>query len=332
MMSRIENPNDVTANSHRAQWLLPIVFVAIYGSGFVGAKLGLPYAEPVTFLWLRFTIAAIALAAVAVVLGVQWRLYKPLWVIISGLLLQGVFSVGTFYALYEGMKPAVSALIISLQPLLVAVLGGFYLKEIVSLNRWFGLLLGILGVGIVVSDGLTTDGISLASLAWVLFALLGLTLGQLIQKKHCADMNLWVGGSIQSAGAAVVMLLAVIYLDAFDIVWHRDFIIGLSWMTFGVSLGAVTLLFIMLRTNTANQVASVFYGVPVAAALVAWPLFGQTPSTADWIGFMVVAVSVLIANSSIPQWMKTSVKLIVKPSVKPLVKPLVRSPAKQCEG
>jgi drug/metabolite transporter (DMT)-like permease len=109
-------------------------------------------------------------------------------------------------------------------------------------------------------------------------------------------MNLWTGGCLQSAFAALTMLCAAIFLDATHVVWHLEFLLGLTWMTIGVSLGAVSLLFIMLRSNTANQVASVFYGVPVAAALVAWPLFGQVPSAIDWLGFVIVAISVVIAN------------------------------------
>lgn len=275
----------------------PLLFVFIYGSGFVGAKLGLPYAEPVTFLALRFAIAAIILGVIAMILKASWKQEKLTWLLSSGLLLQGVFSVGTFYALYYGMKPALSALVIALQPLFVAVLGGFYLQEKVTLQRWAGLFLGIIGVAIVLADSLTTEGISAISLTWILISLSGLTLGQLIQKKHCAQMNLWTGGCIQSAFAAVVMLVAMITLDASHIIWHMDFLIGLTWMTVGVSLGAVTLLFLMLRSNTANQVASVFYGVPVAAALVAWPLFSQVPSAIDWLGFIIVAASVVIANA-----------------------------------
>jgi drug/metabolite transporter (DMT)-like permease len=285
-----------TMTSTKTATIIPFLFVFIYGSGFVGAKLGLPYAEPVTFLALRFAIAAIILGVVALILKASWKQEKLFWLLGSGLLLQGVFSVGTFYALYYGIKPALSALVIALQPLFVAVLGGFYLQEKVSLQRWAGLCLGIVGVMIVLADGITTEGISTISVTWILISLLGLTLGQLIQKKHCAQMNLWTGGSLQSAFAALAMLCAVLFLDAGHVVWHQEFLIGLTWMTIGVSLGAVTLLFIMLRSNTANQVASVFYGVPVAAALVAWPLFGQVPSAIDWLGFTIVAISVVIAN------------------------------------
>lgn len=287
----------------RASVLAPFLFVFIYGSGFVGAKLGLPYAEPVTFLALRFGIAAIILGGVALLLRVTWSLVNIQWVLLSGVLLQGVFSVGTFYALVYGMKPAVSALIIALQPLLVAVLGGRYLMEVVTPQRWLGLLLGIVGVAIVVADGLSTEGLSIGSLLWIGVALLGLTLGQLIQKKHCSSMNLWSGGCIQCCAAAIVMVIPVIWMGAESIEWHSSFIIGLVWMTVGVSVGALTLLFFMLKRNTANQVSSVFYGVPVAAALIAWPLFGQVPTIVDVIGFSVVAISVIIANAkTLPRW------------------------------
>ena len=289
-------------SSSKVQMLILFLFVFIYGSGFVGAKLGLPYAEPVTFLAIRFLMASIILGVIAVILKANWKQEKIFWLLSSGLLLQGVFSVGTFYALYYGMKPAMSALVIALQPLLVAVLGGFYLREKVTVQRWFGLVLGIMGVAIVVADGLTTERVSLTSLVWILISLLGLTLGQLVQKKHCTHMNLWVGGSLQSAFSALVMFIATIFLGATDIVWHLDFIIGLTWMTLGVSVGAVTLLFIMLRNNTANQVASVFYGVPVAAALVAWPIFGQVPTLVDWLGFTIVVISVLVANKKLSFW------------------------------
>jgi drug/metabolite transporter (DMT)-like permease len=297
--------------SNRLTISIPILFVFIYGSGFVGAKLGLPYSEPFTFLALRFFLAAIILGLIARSLHSCWRVQNLSWLLISGFLLQGVFSAGIFYALYFGMKPAVAALIIALQPLLVAVMAGFYLGEKVTLQRWVGLFVGIAGVSMVVADGLTTEGISSLSLMWCLFGLLGLTLGQLVQKKHCASMDLFVGGFIQSVSAGLFMGLFAFLFEPMKVIWSGEFIVALLWMGVGVSIGALTLLYIMLRRSSANQVASVFYGVPVAAALVAWPLFGQTPSWVDWVGFTVVACSILISNTHIhcryPLWLRTLV-------------------------
>ncbi|MEH6814600.1 MAG: DMT family transporter, partial [Motiliproteus sp.] len=277
--------------------LLPLLFVTVYGSGFVGAKLGLPHSEPFTFLALRFALAGAILLLAALLL----KKTKPVhlgWMFLSGLLLQGVFSVGVFYALYSGMTPAVSALIIALQPLLVAVLSAFFLAETVPPKRWFGLFLGLLGVTIVVIDGLATNSITILNLSWALLGLLGLTFGQLLQKRYCADMDLLSGGAFQTLSAALVMGLCGYLFESMSVNWNNEFIIALLWMSIGVSIGALSLLYLMIRQQSSTQVASVFYGVPVAAALVAWPLFGQVPSAVDWLGFAIVALAVVIANHS----------------------------------
>jgi drug/metabolite transporter (DMT)-like permease len=277
--------------------VVPLLFVFIYGSGFVGSKLGLSDAEPFTFLTIRFFIATILLGGIAYWVKDSWRMENIGWLILSSLLLQGALSAGSFYAVFLDMKPAVCALIIALQPLLVAVLSGVYLGEVVSLQRWFGLLLGIGGVVIVVADGLSTQGITVVSLSWAIFALLGLTVGQLIQKKHCADTGLFSGGFVQSLTVTFVMAFLAFAFETMEVKLSASFAVSMLWMSIGVSIGALSLLYLMIRQNTANQVASVFYGMPVTAALVAWPLFGQVPGFIDWIGFLIVAMGVVIANS-----------------------------------
>lgn len=278
--------------------ILTLLFVAVYGSGFVGAKLGLNYSEPFTFLAIRFSIAGGLLAVGAILLDAPLP-RNPSWILLSGFLLQGLFSVGVFYALYLGMKPAICALIIALQPLLVTVLAGPYLQERVTLKRWLGLVTGVTGVTgvvVVVADGLVVEGININMLLWAVVGLLGLSFGQLVQKKHCADMHLVSGGALQVLGTAVLMFLFAYGFESMALEWHLDLFIAVFWMAIGVSLGAVTLLYILIRRNSASQVASVFYGIPVAAALIAWPLFEQTPTLVDWIGFAIVVLGIGVAN------------------------------------
>ena len=279
---------------------LPLIFVVIYGSGFVGAKLGLLYSEPFTFLAMRFALAGVLLVAAAFLLDAVWP-RRWGWLLLSGLLMQGVFSAGVFYALWLGMKPAVSALIIALQPLLVAVLAGPYLGEQVSRQRWVGLVIGVLGVALVVADGLAVEGITLTNLSWALVSLVGLAAGQLVQKKHCAQMNLFSGGAIQVLATLPLLLILAWMFETGDIVWHADLALAVFWMGVGVSIGALSVLYIMLRTNQATQVASVFYAVPVVAALMAWPMFDEIPTLMDWLGFSIVALGILVANSDLSQ-------------------------------
>ncbi len=279
---------------------LPLIFVVIYGSGFVGAKLGLLYSEPFTFLVMRFALAGVLLVAAAFLLDATWP-KRWGWLLLSGLLMQGVFSAGVFYALWLGMKPAVSALIIALQPLLVAVLAGPYLGEQVSRQRWVGLVIGVLGVALVVADGLAVEGITPINLGWALIALVGLAAGQLVQKKHCAQMNLFSGGAIQVLATLPLLLILGWLFETGDIAWHPDLALAVFWMGVGVSIGALSVLYIMLRNTQATQVASVFYGVPVVAALMAWPMFDEIPTLMDWLGFSIVAVGILVANSDLSQ-------------------------------
>lgn len=276
--------------------LLTLLFITVYGSGFVGAKLGLAYSEPFTFLGVRFLIAGGLLAIGALLLDAPWP-KNPGWILMVGFLLQGVFSAGVFYAMYLGMKPAVCALIIALQPLLVTVLAGPYLQEEVSIQRWLGLIIGVAGVSLVVADGLAVEGITPVTLIWAVVGLLGLSLGQLMQKKHCADMHLISGGALQVLGTVPLMFLLAMTFETMQIEWHLDLVISIFWMAIGVSLGAVTLLYILISRSSASQVASVFYGIPVAAALIAWPLFNQIPTLIDWVGFAIVVIGIGVANT-----------------------------------
>lgn len=276
--------------------LLTFLFVTVYGSGFVGAKLGLAYSEPFTFLGIRFLIAGGLLALGALFLGAPWP-RNPVRIFWVGFLLQGVFSAGVFYAMYLGMKPAVCALIIALQPLLVTVLAGPYLQEKVAVQRWVGLAIGVAGVSLVVADGLALEGITVTTLAWALVGLFGLSLGQLMQKKHCADMHLISGGAIQVLATVPLMFFFAYTFETMQLTWHLDLVIALFWMAIGVSLGAVTLLYILINRGSASQVASVFYAIPVAAALIAWPLFEQVPTLIDWSGFAIVVLGIWVANS-----------------------------------
>ena len=289
--------DQMTTGRSAQRLMLPLLFVLIYGSGFVGAKLGLLYSEPFTFLLWRFILAGGLLLVAAYLLDAAMP-SKLGWLILSGLLMQGVFSAGLFYAVYLGMKPAVSALIIALQPLLVTVLAGFYLSEKVTAQRWLGLLLGVVGVVLVVIDGLTTEGNNWINISCAVIALLGLSLGQLIQKKHCSDMNLISGGAVQVLATIPPLLLLSWLFESGELTWHLELVISMFWMAVGVSIGALSLLYIMLQQNSASQVASVFYGIPVAAALVAWPLFDQIPTAIDWFGFSIVVLGVWVANSS----------------------------------
>ncbi|MDZ7811511.1 MAG: EamA family transporter [Arhodomonas sp.] len=112
----------------RALWRvgMPALFVLLWSTGFIGARLGLPHAEPFTFLAVRMVIASALLAAVALATKAPWPSSRAGagHVAVAGLLIHGGYLGGAFWAIDHGLAAGVTAIIVSLQPLLTAALAG----------------------------------------------------------------------------------------------------------------------------------------------------------------------------------------------------------------
>lgn len=277
--------------------LLPLIFVAVSGSGFVGARLGLPHAEPFTFLALRFTVAAAILGAIAVLLRAPWprTLTEFAHIVAAGLLGIGLFSAAVFYSLALGVPPAVSALIIALHPILVALGAGHWLGERVSPRQWTGLLLGLAGVYLVLRGRLAADPAYLGAALLSALGLLGLVAGNLYQKARCPQMNAFTGSAVQYVGCALTMLPGMASIESGRVDWTDEFLFALFWMTVPVSVGAVTLLQVLIRRGEVSRVASYFYLLPVSAAFTAYLVFGQTIEASAFSGIALAAAGVTLA-------------------------------------
>ena len=294
--------------------MLPLLFVTLYGSGFVGAKLGLPYAEPLTFLVWRFAFSSLLSALIAMGLGSPWpRKIKEIGhIMMAGLLLQGTFSAGVFVAIYLGVLPAVSALIIALQPILVALGASLVLDEVVFLRQWLGLLLGLVGVALVVSHNISFNQAHMLGILMAVVGLLGLSMGNLYQKRFCANMNVFTGGVIQSIAAFSAVLVGAVSFESMTIQWTGQFLFALTWMTVVVSLGAVSLLYVLIRHGEVSQVASIFYLVPVSTAILAFLIDHQTIDYFGMLGMMITALGIVLVNKK-PQRKAISSQSLINP-------------------
>ncbi|HKO93100.1 MAG TPA: DMT family transporter [Polyangiaceae bacterium] len=273
-------------------WFFPGLFVLLWSTGFIGAKLGLPYVEPFTFLELRF------LCVLALLLPLCW-LTKALWpsrrrvmqMAVSGGLIQAGYLGGVFASLHHGMPAGVSALVTGMQPVLTAVLGGWLLRETVTPRQWLGLILGLAGVLLVVGDRIVVEHLGALSVALSVFALLSITLGTLWQKRHGAGVDLRTGAAIQFI-AAVVLIAPFTLLESRAVQWSGELLFALAWLTVVLSLGAIFLLLTLIKRGRATQVSSLFYLVPPTTALLAWPLFGETYSLAAAAGMGLAMLAV----------------------------------------
>jgi len=276
---------------------MPGLFVLLWSTGFIGAKFGLPFAEPFTFLALRFLLVAGLLAAAAVVSRAPWPRDPATLghLVVAGVLVHGVYLGGVFASIHQGVPAGVSALIVGLQPLLTAALAGPLLGERVRPMQWFGLLLGLCGIGLVVANKLGQGMGSPFAMGLSGLALVGMTAGTLYQKRFGGAMDLRTGNAIQFLAAGVVTGAGALLTEGMHIDWTPHFIFALGWLVIVLSLGAISLLLILIREGAASRVASYFYLVPPVTAVEAWLLFDERMGLVALGGMALVVAGVALA-------------------------------------
>jgi len=274
---------------------LAISFVLLYGSGFVFTQYGLENASPMAFLSLRFFIAFLILLTIAYYLKSSWPKTRKefLHISIAGSLTVGTFSLGIFLSLSYGVSAPLSALIIALQPIVVSVLAMRFLNE--KLNRYaiLGLLTGFLGVCFVLYSNIDLNSSELYGVFFSFLALFGLSFGNIYQKKYCTKMNLFSGGAIQTFSSTILVLPFLAYEDI-HMNFNGDFILALTYMTVGVSIGALSLLYIMIDKGAVSKVSSLFYLMPVSAVFISWILFDKSVDLTVLFGVGVIFISILL--------------------------------------
>jgi drug/metabolite transporter (DMT)-like permease len=278
--------------------LMPGLFVLLWSTGFIGGKLGLPYAEPMTFLVLRFSLVTALMLVVSFATRASWprRWSEAGHIAVVGLLLQGGYLGGVFIGIAAGVSAGLSALIVGIQPALTAALAGALLGEPVTLKQWLGLGLGLIGVFLVAASKIELGGTQLFGVAVTVLALFGITLGTLYQKRFCGGMDLRSGTVIQNAVAALLMLCGAAAFENFHVEWHGRFVFALTWLCLVLSVGATLLLFALLRYGAAARVASLFYLVPPVTALMAYLFFGETLGAMALFGMAVAVAGVALVN------------------------------------
>jgi drug/metabolite transporter (DMT)-like permease len=286
----------------RSAWLavMPGLFVVLWSSGFIGAKYGLPYAEPFTYLAMRFWLVTALLATIAWLGGAHWPRGRGelAHLAIAGLLVHGVYLSGAFTSMFHGVEAGVSALIVGVQPPLTAALAGPFLGERVTARGWLGLGLGFVGVVLVVINKLelglgTPLGMVLSGMA-----LVGITLGTLYQKRYCSGMDIRSGGVVQFAAAGVLVTLLAFALETRRVAWTPTFLFALGWMVLVMSLGAITLLYLLIRRGEAYRVSTLFFLVPATTAVMGYVAFGERLAPIALVGMVLVAVGAALVNLS----------------------------------
>ena len=280
--------------------LAPGLFVVLWATGFVGARYAMPWAEPFTFLTLRFSIALLLFVVLAFVLGARWQGGRVAFnAVVAGFLMQGVYLGGVFWAIHRGMPAGLAALIAGLQPLITAILAGAFLGDRVLARQWAGIAIGFAGVVVVVLPSLRvgTGGVTAATLFACVIAVIGMSVGTIWQKRH-GGSDLITGTAWQYLGGAVPMVAAALLFEDRHVVVNGEFVFALAWLVLALSVGAILLLMLMIREGEVAKVASLFYLVPAVTAIMTWALFDERLTPLQIGGMVVTCLGVALATGS----------------------------------
>ncbi|MET0509023.1 MAG: DMT family transporter [Burkholderiaceae bacterium] len=255
----------------------PALFILIWSSGYVVAKVAAPHADPLTFLLLRFLGVAALMTALALAAGARWPGRRDvLHLAVAGIAMQAGYLGGVWVAIAQGMPAGVAALIVNLQPVLTAILAPL-VGERLSSRQWAGVLLGFAGVVAVVWQKVVqSSGLLVLPTAICVFALLSMTAGTLYQKRFVPRADLRTGQLIQSAAAIAVTLPIALATEAmrFDVGFAS--LAALLWSVIVLTGGGTSLIFLLLREGKATTFTSYLYLVPAVTAVMAWLMFGET--------------------------------------------------------
>ncbi len=283
--------------------LAPAIFLLLWSGGFSFAKFGLANAEPITFLALRYLLVLAVLLPIALAVRPPLPKRRADWghLVVVGFLMQAVYFGLSYYAFHLGVSAGGVALIVALQPILVALIVPWSSGEKVPALRWLGLLLGLGGAGLVIASRSSVEIASQLGILAAVGALLGITVATLYEKRFGLHHHPVTSNTVQYAvGLAAVLPLAY-FTEAMEVTWSLELGIALGYLVVGNSLISVTLLLAMIRHGEAARVSALFFLVPPMAALMAWGLIGETLPPLAWAGMALAAGGVALVGRPGPR-------------------------------
>lgn len=280
----------------------PVVFVILWATGFVVARLSAGHVEPVSFLAFRFPIAGLLLLGLALLRRAEWPTRRDAGhAAVAGALLHAGYLAPIYWAVANGMPGGVSALIVGLQPLLTAFLAVPILGEVIGRKHWLGLIVGIVGVGMVLLPKFTLaalGGITPITVAACLLGTVCVALGTIYQKRFASHLPLLTSIIWQYFGASIVVITLASVFERFGFDGSPQAWFALGWAIFVISLGAVVLLMLLIRRGAVSKVSSLIFLVPAVSAFTTFLVFHETLTLVQILGMAVCAAAVLIVSRS----------------------------------
>jgi drug/metabolite transporter (DMT)-like permease len=283
--------------------ILPLVFIGLWSSAFLAAKVGVQYSTPFAMLLLRFVLVSLVFAAM-LPFARAWR-QRPAprptravvaWTALVGITLHSVYLGSVFFALSLGLPAGIAALIVSLQPLLASGLAIYLFGERLRAVQIGGMVLGLAGVVLVLLPKMG-GGMPALGLASVSFGLCAVTFGTLLQKRIGGKIDLLFGNLVQTLAASAFLVLVCMTIETPQVSWEMPFILALAWQVVMVSAGAYVILMVLIQRDTMASVSSLMFLVPPTTAVIATIGFNEPLTLLGIIGFCLTSAGVYLVTA-----------------------------------
>lgn len=294
----------MTAAPSSRAWesLLAWYFVIVWGAGFLATKIGLQHAAPFTFLTLRFAFGILCLIPLVLWLQPSWPRNRAELghILVAGLLMHTVHLGGSHYAQYLGLSAGITAVLLSIQPLLTAVIAGRWLREHLLPRQWLGIGFGLAGVTLIVWHKIDVQEATIGALLAVVISLGGVTAGVLYQRMHCPTVDLRAASLIQFLGNFIVLAPLAWLVEGATVRWSWLLAGSIVFLVIGASILAVNAFHTLMRRGQATRVSSLIYLTPVVAVILELLMFDIAPSGTSLAGIAVTCLGVALVSSARP--------------------------------
>jgi len=277
--------------------LLAWYFVSVWGTGFIASKIGLQHAAPFTFLTLRFAFGIACLALIVLAMRPQWPRTAADFghVLVAGLLMHAVHLGGSHYTQYLGLSAGITAVLLSVQPLLTALIAARWMREPLAPRQWAGIVLGLAGVALVVWHKIDMREATLGSLLAIVVSLAGVTAGTLYQRAFCPRVDLRSAALIQFIATIAVLAPLAWWVEGMHVRWSWSLVGAIVFLVIGASILAVNALHTLMRRGHAARVTSLIYLTPIFPVAIELAFFGIAPSALSSAGIVVTCCGVALA-------------------------------------
>ncbi len=289
-------PAPLSARAYES--LLAWYFVSVWGSGFLATKIGLQHAAPFTFLSLRFAFGILCLIPIVLIYKPRWPTHRNEFghIIVAGLLMHAVHLGGSHYTQYLGMSAGITAVLLSIQPLLTAVIAGRWMGERLSPRQWLGIGIGLAGVTLIVWHKIDIREATLGALIAVTISLAGVTAGTLYQRTFCPAVDLRAAALLQFVCTIIVLAPLAWFVEGAVVRWSWTLAGAIVFLVIGASILAVNALHILMRRGQATRVTSLIYLTPIFAVALELVMFGVVPTIISLIGIAITCLGVAMVS------------------------------------